>query len=74
MPRLSSNETKKRINIYVTDDFLAGLDNYAAEMGISRSSAAAVLIKQSLTQHTAIDAMNKLKLAGIDISQVFTDK
>ena len=54
---------KKTVTISLADTTIEKVDTYAKNMGISRSSAIAVMCETMLTQQKALDGMEKLMQA-----------
>lgn len=50
----------KRINLNLSVDLLEQIDNYAARIGVTRSSAVSILVSQTLEQQRTMTDLAKL--------------
>lgn len=52
---------KNRVNVYLNEDVLAQIDEFAKKNGISRSGAISVLCIQSIQSNKSIDVIAKFQ-------------
>lgn len=71
---LADKEACTRVNLNIPNGLLKELDDYARQLGLSRTGAACVLIRQSLDSTNGISAISELQKYLEDIKEIVDSK